>query len=563
MLHTGVAVYGNRPGFSVTDKERYDLFVREGLNATISVTADKLGAISLATNGKFDASTGSDMRTQLALGYFPVLLHPAPRDVLVIGFGSGVTIRAVVDFAEVSSVDCVEIEPAVFAVADYFRSVNRDVLEDPRVRCSVDDARGYLAARDARYDVIISEPSNPWIQGVAALFSREFYELSRSRLNPGGIFCQWVELYGLRPEDLKTVFATFREVFPQATVWQPSEVDILLVGATGDAPPALDLADFASRIKGGAGYNLQAYFGIREPVDFLSFYITGPEGVASLSPAGTPINTDDRSHLEFKAPLALHENSAWDNFLFLTRALAYPPDLGAAMPGPHGEAEFLYRKSRNIVRMGVEIPADWVEAALERDPANDDYRAEIASLKFRDGESPAALAILSDILGRSPDHARAHFLMGLVLKVSDPEHARAHFERAAAADPGSLDMALEAGQASLAAGEFARAREHFMRALGIPHKTVDHARRLFFAGYTAMRSGAENEGLALFAQALDANPYDYQFLLDLSDIYGPLGLTRQTCMLAERALTVPIESVRKEIQKRLPSAALCAQLRRP
>src|SRR5262249_6003186 len=159
-----------------------------------------------------------DMPTQLLSGHLPMLIHPDPRTVLVIGLGSGVTAGAVARYP-VASLDIVEIEPAVVEANRFFANVNSEVLRDGRVRTMLADGRNFLLTTSNHYDAIISEPSNPWIGGVASLFTVEFFSLARQHLRPGGIMVQWIQAYNLLPEDLQMVVRTFRTVFPATSIW--------------------------------------------------------------------------------------------------------------------------------------------------------------------------------------------------------------------------------------------------------------------------------------------------------------------------------------------------------
>ena len=149
------------------------VFSEDGLNASVAVVQGE-NFLALRINGKTDASSG-DQITQLMLGHLGMSLHAAPKKVLIIGFGSGMTASAVANYPEVEQIDCVEIEPAVIRAASHLETLNHGVLRDPRVYIIVDDARSFLFTTPNQYDLIISEPSNPWIAGVATLFTNEFY----------------------------------------------------------------------------------------------------------------------------------------------------------------------------------------------------------------------------------------------------------------------------------------------------------------------------------------------------------------------------------------------------
>ena len=177
------------------------VYFKDGNNATISVRKGE-DYVGLRTNGKVDASNKADMITQLMIGYLPMLYHPAPRSTMIIGYGGGVTVGAATAFKEVEEIDCLEIEPAVVGAGPQFAEFNRKSYENPKVHIMYNDARNYMNVTRKQYDVIISEPSNPWIAGVASLFTSEFYERAAQVLKPDGVFAQWIQLYELDPEDL-------------------------------------------------------------------------------------------------------------------------------------------------------------------------------------------------------------------------------------------------------------------------------------------------------------------------------------------------------------------------
>src|SRR5262245_6429557 len=208
VMSSGPAIYGTgslrwtgREAFARAVGRSNLLYYRDGLVSTVSVHRNG-ETLFLRVNGKTDAGTGGDMQTQALLGHLPMLIHPTPERVLVIGLGSGITAGAVARHP-VAHLDIVEIEPAMRAAARLFTGVNGNVLENPRARTVITDGRNHLLTEPDRYDVIISEPSNPWISGLASLFSVEFFHLARSRLRPDGLMTQWVQAYDLHPDDLR------------------------------------------------------------------------------------------------------------------------------------------------------------------------------------------------------------------------------------------------------------------------------------------------------------------------------------------------------------------------
>jgi spermidine synthase len=314
-LASGPAVYAKRyvgAGAPLGDvvRRREVLFYRDGPSATITVERAG-GFLSLLVNGKVDASTApADMPTQLMLGHLPLLLHPAPRAVFVVGLGSGITAGAAARHA-VQQVDVVEIEPAVIEASRFFQDHHADVLRDPRVRVVIGDARSVLSTTRTRYDVITSEPSNPWMGGVASLFSVEFFQLARQRLQPGGMMLQWIHAYNLLPQDLRMVVATFRAVFPATSVWQVSPGDFLLLGRTEASPIDLDLVKARYAASPAVRQDLER-IGMRGWAGLLGYFVLGDLDVARYA-QGAPVNTDDRLALEFSAPRALYLETHADN----------------------------------------------------------------------------------------------------------------------------------------------------------------------------------------------------------------------------------------------------------
>ena len=226
-------------------------FYRDGAAATVSVR--RLGgALTLAIDGKVDASNAGDMLTQRLLGVLPVLMHRDPKDLCVVGLGSGVTAGSAMATGLVHRAEVVEISPEVVEASALFSKENGAVLSRPDVRLVVGDGRSHLRLTRRPYDVIVSEPSNPWMAGVAALFTREFFSAARARLKPEGLFCQWAHTYDISPSDLRSIVQTFRSVFPQGTMWLVGSGDLLLIG-TADAD--IDIEHRVARIAAAARIN--------------------------------------------------------------------------------------------------------------------------------------------------------------------------------------------------------------------------------------------------------------------------------------------------------------------
>jgi spermidine synthase len=209
------------------------LYYKDGADATVSV--EKSGEsesphLSLKINGKPDASNKGDMSTQYLLGHLPLLAKPDSKDVFVLGFGSGVTGAAILGHPVNSLVIAENCKP-VLEAAVHFQEFNRSVLKDPRTRVYLEDARTVLKLNQRKYDVIISEPSNPWVAGVGSVFSREFYQIAASRLKDGGIMAQWFHYYEMHDNVLELVARTFASVFPHIEIWDTQAGDLVMLGS--------------------------------------------------------------------------------------------------------------------------------------------------------------------------------------------------------------------------------------------------------------------------------------------------------------------------------------------
>jgi predicted membrane-bound spermidine synthase len=221
------------------------LSMQDGKTATISVVQRGAG-LSILSNGKPDASittldqppTG-DEATMLMLAALPLALHPAPERVAMIGWGSGLSTHALLASTRVGRLDSIEIEAAMVEQARAFGQRVQRAYSDPRSRLLIDDARTVFASGGAPYDVIVSEPSNPWVNGVASLFTVEFYRLLRSRLAEDGLLVQWMQTYELDDALLASMLAALLEVFPEAEAYAPSDGDLVIVARAGLATASL------------------------------------------------------------------------------------------------------------------------------------------------------------------------------------------------------------------------------------------------------------------------------------------------------------------------------------
>jgi spermidine synthase len=297
------------------------LYHFDGISTT--VTVQRWGDhVALKNNGKVDASNGDDMPTQVMVAALPILVHPRGPEglrVAIVGFGSGVSVGTALGFP-VARVDVVELEPSVIEAAWFFRRENllaypadrgpgddgppQPLQPEPRLRILSNDGRNFLASTPDRYDVVVSEPSNPWITGVSNLFTLDHFRAARQALAPQGIFCQWVQLYELSPGTVRSILRTFALAFPHVQVFSaaPSSADTILLGSLDPIDPRIrplrlrfaepTLADVLSydRTSLAAADDIVArrLFASRDEV------LAWTDGAA--------VNTDDNAYVEFQAP---------------------------------------------------------------------------------------------------------------------------------------------------------------------------------------------------------------------------------------------------------------------
>jgi len=364
------------------------LYYSEGKTSTVTVARSAgSGNIWLANNGKVDASSQQDLRTQVMLGHLPFLVKPDARTALVVGLASGVTSGSVALQPGLERIDVLEIEPAIITASHYFDLVNNRPLDDPRVRVITNDARNHLVLFDGIYDVIINEPSNPWITGVSNLFTKEFLELGRSKLSVDGVFCQWLQIYGMGSEDLQSLLATFAEVFPRASAWYSVEdSDVLLLGSRG----SVDVwsADPRTYLEGARGADLHR-IGIDDTYDLLTYLRMDRDDILQAAD-GRGLNTDDNVRIEFSAPRYLHyDTSPGNNALLEDAASGAFAQAGDVLATPAEELTFLLGLAGAWEKREI-----WYQAAvayldaLERKPGDPELTIRLSESRERLGDDP-------------------------------------------------------------------------------------------------------------------------------------------------------------------------------
>ncbi|MGA3018955.1 MAG: fused MFS/spermidine synthase [Bryobacteraceae bacterium] len=314
------------------------LYAGEGMNSSIAITQWNDGAIQFHVSGKVEASTEPyDMRLQRMLGHMPALFAPQPKSVLVVGFGAGVTAGSFVLYPEIQRIVICEMEPLIPPTAtQYFAKENYSVMHDPRVQMVYDDARHFVLTTNEKFDIITSDPIHPWVKGSATLYSKEYFELVKQHLNPGGIVTQWVPLYESDDATVKSEVATFFDVFPNGSVWgndnNGTGYDTVLLGQA--EPLKIDADSIERRLENPGDAAIAKSLrdvGFGSVVDLLATY-AGQRGDLLGWLEGAEINRDGNLRLQYMAGLALNtsmEGTIYNEILSYRR---YPRNMIVASP---------------------------------------------------------------------------------------------------------------------------------------------------------------------------------------------------------------------------------------
>jgi spermidine synthase len=330
------------------------VYYKDGIATTVSV--DQWGkTFSLKNNGKVDASNDADMPTQISVGLLPLLLYQNdhPPKVALIGFGSGVTAGAVTQYP-IASIEVVELEPAIYEASHFFDSVNQRPLENSKVRALVGDGRNFLSQRSDQFDVIISQPSNPWITGVSNLFTREYFQDIKARLRDDGIFCQWAQLYEMAPWNIKAIYRTLADEFPYVMVFAAEDLSSDTILIASRHPINLDVRQIARAFENPITAAEAKRAGFASPHDVPAYLLLGPEELRSFT-AGAAVNTDDNALIEFAAPRDLLGYAKFDPYLAKIYGPMWPygrlSELVAGYDGPD-RAVSMARLARSLLAHG-------------------------------------------------------------------------------------------------------------------------------------------------------------------------------------------------------------------
>ncbi len=585
LLNCGPYLYGGtyyaaaRKGEKDLDRAVRDLdwdtpFFREGRTATVGIVCRPDGGACLRINGKTDGGTG-DLSTQVLLGQLPAMARPGARNGLVIGLATGISAAALASHG-IERLDVVDISPEVVEASRFFDGLNGGVTRLPGVRVIVEDGRTHVEHSRESYDVIVTEPTNPWIAGVSNLFTVEYFRACRERLAGGGVLCVWLQAYRVSREDFAMVVRTLRSVFPNLTVWEVEPyVDFALVASKDDA------ADLVERIAsrefpGGAAAASLALGGITGREALLATLALDRGGAEAFAGEG-PLHTDDRIQLEFRTPRGAFEDAGYPilNFQAMDRFLDPSPVL--AFAGRDDGRLRAALESRRMAREGTgffRLADDPIfrgrfQQWLLRDPV----RIRALAVGLPPGPRAKVLAAGTDVAKPGTDEgllthlmwARAVELLEGALRLNDGNRwprerladglqsraldslrtgdlvsAEKDYLRAAQLHPGSPYLARGLADLHVRAAGGDPASPHLPEALRFLDEAIRLSPRFEYAlvekGATLATMNRDEEADAVFRSVLEMRPDSVIALADYAQLQIYRGRTAEARALVERGL---------------------------
>jgi spermidine synthase/tetratricopeptide (TPR) repeat protein len=421
------------------------LFWKDGACATVGVMYHvEPKNRSLLTNGHVDASDTWDMNNQVLLAGYPLVFHPEAKNVAIVGWGSGVTTGTAAAYPPLEKVTSIEIEPAVLDAAHQFDHVNLRPDLNPKSHIEINDARNYLLATNEKFDVIISEPSNPWQAGVCNLFTKQFFHVAHDRLADKGVFCLWLQFQEIAPKDVLHVLAALQSQFKYVI---PMISNGCMMVLAGDSPIELNVDSANKVINSSPALKAQMHrVGIDSAIDILSSIICSPDMVPPMTQGFAP-NSDDRNYLEFdvgktyeqrlfqtdneemlnrnpgkpwtlvnwkdmdtKSKVTLMNEVATDTLAHgnVQRASAWVNESFATNPNGSSLAiKALIADRNNNSAESTKL----LDRALSMDPANADIYLQRARLNMQKGEMEAARTDIARLLAQDKTNLEARYLL--------------------------------------------------------------------------------------------------------------------------------------------------------
>ena len=299
-LRDGYDVLNPKGAWATIMKRTQLTYYKDGPCSNVAILqfaeGDKIGTFSLLTNGCVDASDGADMSQQVLLASYPMIFRPNARRACIIGWGSGVTVSELLNFP-VSTITAVELEPAVIEASRVFNRHTHEPEKNPRVKVEINDGRNFLLATTQKFDVIVSEPSNPWQVGVCNLFTKEYFECVKDRLTPDGVLSLWLQLGEVSPESIKAVMSALNSQFKYCLAMASDQSNLVILAS--QKPLAASYQNLEEVFKDPYVTRALDKCKITTPEGVLARIFLTPSGVSYMVRRSKP-NTDDLNVLEYR-----------------------------------------------------------------------------------------------------------------------------------------------------------------------------------------------------------------------------------------------------------------------
>ena len=408
----------------------------DGVESSVALAAEEAG-YSFIVNGKADGSAVVDAGTQVMLGLIGALRMPEPRRALVIGLGTGSTAGWLAAIPSMERVDAVELEKLVLDVARASEAVNHDAMHNPKLRVTIADARETLLTTGDRYDIIASEPSNPFRAGIASMFTVEYYRAAQARLTPDGVFAQCVQGYEIDARTLRTIYATMAAVFPQIETWQTTEGDLVLLASA--RPRGYSAGALRARIAQEPFKTALAKVWRAGDIDGVLAHYLATDAVARVlaRAPGVEVNTDDRNIVEFG--LARAAGRSGSSLLAEIRELAHA--MGASHPPLDSDAGIRWSAVETAATLFVRASA---APAILRGISREEQQRQLALRRFyQDKDTPGARELWRQ--QSEPPRNSTELAMAAELLADEGSDAALPFiEQLRAAQPTEADAILAA-----------------------------------------------------------------------------------------------------------------------